>query len=187
MQSYSHEPSVELTNLFECLHLTLELANENLLFWREAIKYKLQFDRNRDFEVSQQTAKVIYRTFIASDAVLPINISSHVKRGIDSRFKGAVGRTVFDEALVEVYLMIQDGAFRRFIRSAPFKEFSATRADFSMAGDLNPMAILPEDSPSPTSSAAAAPSPPTATRSLVDPETATSKAQINIREYISSL
>jgi hypothetical protein len=43
--------------LFE-KHLIGELANENLLFWREAIKFKLSFDRTGDFEYSQQVAKV---------------------------------------------------------------------------------------------------------------------------------
>jgi hypothetical protein len=130
--------------LFE-KHLIAELANENLLFWREAIKYKLQFDKNRDFDVSQQTAKVIYRTFLSPQAVLPINIGDEIKKNIDTRFKGAVGRTVFDEALVEVYLMMQNGAFRRFVNSPAYKEYAKTRADFSMstAGVFNPMAIIP--------------------------------------------
>jgi hypothetical protein len=43
--------------LFE-KHLIGELANENLLFWREAVKFKLSFDRTGDFEYSQQVAKV---------------------------------------------------------------------------------------------------------------------------------
>ena len=74
------------------------MANENLLFWREGIKYKLSFDRNNDFEYSQQMAKVLWRTFISPHATLPINISDSVKRTIDGRFKGtAVGKTVFDE------------------------------------------------------------------------------------------
>jgi hypothetical protein len=49
--------------LFE-KHLMSELANENLLFWREAIKYKLSYDRQPDFEYTQQMARVLYRTFI---------------------------------------------------------------------------------------------------------------------------
>ena len=49
--------------LFE-KHLISELANENLLFWREAIRYKLSYDRNPDFEYSQQMARVLFRTFI---------------------------------------------------------------------------------------------------------------------------
>ena len=92
--------------LFE-KHLIGELANENLLFWREGIKYKLQFDRNNDLEYSQQMAKVLWRTFLSPHASLPINISDSVKRTIDSRFKGLVGKAVFDEALAEVYLMMQ--------------------------------------------------------------------------------
>ena len=49
--------------LFE-KHLMSELASENLLFWREAIKYKLSYTKNPDFEYTQQLAKVLYRTFI---------------------------------------------------------------------------------------------------------------------------
>ena len=35
-----------------------ELANENLLFWREGIKYKRSFDQKGDFDYAQQMAKV---------------------------------------------------------------------------------------------------------------------------------
>jgi hypothetical protein len=53
-------------------YLMGELASENLLFWREAIKYKLNFDRNKDFDYSQQVAKVLFRTFVAKHAQLPM-------------------------------------------------------------------------------------------------------------------
>ena len=49
--------------LFE-KHLMSELANENLLFWREAIKYKLAYDKQPDFEYTQQMARVLFRSFI---------------------------------------------------------------------------------------------------------------------------
>jgi hypothetical protein len=121
------------------------LANENLLFWREAIKFKMQFDR-KSFEHSQESAKVLWRTFIAPQAALPINISGNIKRDIDIRFKGVVGRGIFDVALVEVYLMMQNGAFQRFIQTPKFKEYAQNRADFSMQHSVN-LQVVPGGGP----------------------------------------
>ena len=55
--------------LFE-KHAMGELASENLLFWREGVKYKTNF--GKDFDYSQQQAKVLFRTFIAKHAQLPM-------------------------------------------------------------------------------------------------------------------
>jgi Regulator of G protein signaling domain len=88
--------------LFE-KHLIGELANENLLFWREAIKFKLSFDRSNDFEYTQHVAKMIWRTFISPTASFPINISDKVKTAINLRFKSeTVGKTVFDDVSTQL-------------------------------------------------------------------------------------
>lgn len=57
--------------LFE-KHLMGELASENLLFWREAIKYKVSFNRNNDFDYSQEVARMLFRTFVSRQAQLPM-------------------------------------------------------------------------------------------------------------------
>lgn len=92
----------------------------------------MQFDR-KDFEYSQENARVLWRTFISPSAQLPINISGDIKKDIDFKFKGIVGRNIFDTALVEVYTMMQNGAFQRFLHSQAFKEYAQTRGDFSMS------------------------------------------------------
>jgi len=126
-----------------------ELASENLLFWKEGIKYKMNFDRNKDFEYTQQVGRVLYRTFVSKNAQLPINISGPLRDTIENRFRsGVVGKNVFDEALIEIYNMMQNGPFQRFIRSEVFQEFSKNKADFSLPtssqqGVFNPMAIVP--------------------------------------------
>jgi hypothetical protein len=53
-------------------YLMGELASENLLFWREGVKYKSNFDRNKDFDYSQQVAKMLFRTFVSRHAQLPM-------------------------------------------------------------------------------------------------------------------
>lgn len=114
-------------------YLMGELASENLLFWREGIKYKVNFDKNHDFDYSQQVAKMLLRTFISKHAQLPINISGPLRDTIEARFKGGfVGKNVFDEALADLYKMMQNGPFYRFVRSKAFQEYSRKGADFSM-------------------------------------------------------
>ena len=65
--------------------------------------------------------------------------------------------------------MMQDGAFRRFVNSPIFKQYSNTRADFSMStvGIFNPMTVLPSDG-----------------EAELVPGGGT---QLNIRQYIQSL
>jgi hypothetical protein len=57
--------------LFE-KYLMGELASENLLFWREGIKYKFSFDRNKDFDQTQQVARILFRSFVARHANMPM-------------------------------------------------------------------------------------------------------------------
>lgn len=114
-------------------YLMGELASENLLFWREGIKYKVNFDKNKDFDYSQQVAKMLLRTFISKHAQLPINISGSLRETIEARFKGGfVGKNVFDEALADLYKMMQNGPFYRFVRSPVYQEYVKNSADFSM-------------------------------------------------------
>ena len=77
-------------------------------------------------------------------AQLPINISDNLARSIEQRFKGTVSRAVFDDAIIEVYRLLE-GPFRRFVHSEAFKEYAKTKADFSMSVILNPKAIVPHD------------------------------------------
>jgi len=55
-------------------YLIGELASENLLFWREGVKYKMNFDKGKahDLEYSQQVGKVLFRTFVSKHAQLPM-------------------------------------------------------------------------------------------------------------------
>jgi hypothetical protein len=78
-------------------------------------------------------ARVICRTFFGRHAQLPINVSSTVGQAVESRFKleKVVSRTVFDDALIEVYRLMEDGCFPRFLRSKPFAEYKAKLGDFS--------------------------------------------------------
>ena len=74
------EQQIRLIDLLEDPHASIllekylmgELATENLLFWREGVKYKTNFDRNKDFDYSQQVARMLYRTFVSRNAQLPM-------------------------------------------------------------------------------------------------------------------
>ena len=63
--------------------------------------------------MSQQVARVIYRTFISPSAALPINISGELRHSIDTKFKGVVGRGVFDEVSLNIQNITQTENIRR--------------------------------------------------------------------------
>jgi len=100
-------------------------------------------------------AKMLFRTFVSRHAQLPINISGELRSKIETRFKGGyVGKNVFDEGLVEVYNMMQNGPFYRFVRSKAFTDYANTQADFAVvpegalsASGPNTMAISPMSDP----------------------------------------
>jgi hypothetical protein len=112
--------------------LKSELADENLKFWREGVKWKLSFDR--DLSSSQQMARILFKTFVDSSSVLPINLSDATRNAVASRFKAqkVVSRTVFDEALVEVYKLMESGPFLRFMDTSAFLKFKEVAMDFSL-------------------------------------------------------
>jgi Regulator of G protein signaling domain len=104
--------------------------------------------------------------FLAPHASLPINISDHVKRAINDQFKGIVGKIVFDEALGEVYLMMQNGAFQRFVHSQACKEYLTMKVDFSMtSSSVKAMSLVPS----------------------VNDEAAPRAFNVDIRDYIKSI
>lgn len=61
------------------------------------------------------------------------NISGKLRESIEGRFRsGFVGKNVFDEALIEVYNVMQSGPFYRFIKTKAFQEYAKANADFSL-------------------------------------------------------
>ena len=114
--------------------LASELAVENLTFWVQTSKWKLSYDR-KDFATTQQMARILFKTFVEADATLAINISEPTRVALEQRFRGAkvVSRTVFDDALVEIYRVMETGPFRRFCETAEFAAFKAKMTDYSLS------------------------------------------------------
>lgn len=123
--------------LFE-KHLGKELATESLLFWKETVKFKLGFEA--DFDHAQTFAKMISRQFIGKRAQLEINISEDQADNLIAKFRsGFVGKNVFDEAMIEIFQLMEKGPYPRFLRSKEFLEYAKTSADFTM------MMVVPVD------------------------------------------
>lgn len=126
----------QMSRMFE-LYLTRELATESLLFWKEGVKYKLGFET--DFDYSQQLAKMIQRQFIGKRAQLEINISEDQVDNLMAKFRsGFVGKTVFDEAMIEVFYLMEKGPYQRFLHSKEFLSYANKGADFTM-NQVEPM------------------------------------------------
>lgn len=139
-------------------YLKSELAYENLQFWRSATKWKMMYDKSgsvfhissqnekdkNDFDYTQQMARVLQRTFIGKYAQIPINISDDTTTRALNQFRSAkvVSRMVFDECLIEVYKLMEDGSFRRFVKSKQFLEYFNNRADYSFSTVFNPLHVM---------------------------------------------
>jgi hypothetical protein len=109
--------------------IVAELAQENLLFWKEATAWKKNY--SADFKHTQNLARALYYMFIGEASVNPINISHAQVTAIDDNMAkpdAVLAATLFDEALIEVFLLMDQGCFIRFQRSAAFKTFANVRA-----------------------------------------------------------
>eukprot|EP00004_Rigifila_ramosa_P020795 TRINITY_DN5439_c0_g1_i5.p1 TRINITY_DN5439_c0_g1~~TRINITY_DN5439_c0_g1_i5.p1 ORF type:complete len:462 (-),score=83.45 TRINITY_DN5439_c0_g1_i5:122-1429(-) len=122
------------------LFLTRELSTENLLFWKEAKAYAAS--------PSLSEAKRITSVYVASQAVMEINISASARRRIIATIleltaNPNVGKdklaTIFDLALEEIQHILEFDCLRRFRESDEFFEpFSK-----SLVSSPRPPALAP--------------------------------------------
>uniref|UniRef100_A0A7S1GCY0 RGS domain-containing protein n=1 Tax=Bicosoecida sp. CB-2014 TaxID=1486930 RepID=A0A7S1GCY0_9STRA len=106
-------------------HLTTEFSVENIRFWMDVEAYKAQFDELAPEERAAR-AGVLYETYITQNSPLMINIRSRAAREITTAVKGegaGVSATTFDAAQAEIFKLMAQDSYRRFLRSPLFASF----------------------------------------------------------------
>ena len=140
--------------------LRSELAYENLQFWKTATKWKAMYDKSgspfhaptktsmNDFGYTQQMARVLFRTFIGPHAQIPLNISYSMQEQVIQSFKNSsvISRDVFDGPLLEVYNLMEQGAFKRLLQTPQFIKYASSKADFTVGFALIPSEFVGDPS-----------------------------------------
>ena len=117
---------------------------ENVKFWSEVNEFHKAVDVLRDGEgVSNHDendvlifAKEIYQTFIMEGADMQINISADQAKTIKERLESngeALGRDVFDEAQAEIYSLMSQHSYPRFLSSKSCKNYKKRMEDRARA------------------------------------------------------
>lgn len=100
--------------------LEQSFAEENLDFWLSVRQFKASFHESND--VSEK-ANEIYRIYCEDGAEnqinLPCSIRTRIKKLLDEEFDS----TLFDEAMEEIYRLMNRDNFARFKKTSEFCEF----------------------------------------------------------------
>jgi len=100
--------------------LTVERSTENLYFYQEVQKYRLNYPQN-----SRETAESIFNKFFEADSDFEINVDEIVKSNIQTNLKKEhPQKDIFDTALNHVLQNLYEDSFFRFLASPEGKAYT---------------------------------------------------------------
>eukprot|EP00924_Labyrinthula_sp_SR-Ha-C_P015534 snap_masked-scaffold_4-processed-gene-2.9-mRNA-1 protein AED:1.00 eAED:1.00 QI:0/0/0/0/1/1/2/0/470 len=104
-------------------HLLFEFSSENLDFYITAKNWKDNYDSVASWEKRKKYAKNIYNRWLSPKGVSPVNVGFFITKKVEKNLLNDlhVRKDLFDEALDEVYLLMERDSFGRFQAKPVYK------------------------------------------------------------------
>ena len=116
-------------------YLISEFSSENCYFWKAATEWRTSFEEKKSEERLDE-ARQLYELFIRHGAPMELNISATTHENLAAVFEEKEGTSekevnsnVFDRAVNEVFRLMEDDTFGRFLQSDLFKTYQAVEGN----------------------------------------------------------
>eukprot|EP00924_Labyrinthula_sp_SR-Ha-C_P002465 snap_masked-scaffold_16-processed-gene-5.25-mRNA-1 protein AED:1.00 eAED:1.00 QI:0/-1/0/0/-1/1/1/0/490 len=113
-----HEDGIRLFRA----HLQFEFSSENLDFYLTAKEWKDNFYMDLENERKKQYAINIYNRWLKPNGVSPVNVPFSIQNAIYEKLEAnsPVEATLFNSAIQEIYMLMQNDSFSRFREKQDF-------------------------------------------------------------------
>ncbi|KAJ3445407.1 double hit isoform b [Anaeramoeba flamelloides] len=114
-------------SIFFMNFLKSQYNEENLLFYNEVINFK-QLENNEELT---EKAEEIFNNFIKTDSKMQININGMTRGNIQTRMESNnISSDLFNEAQNQIYLLMLNDPYTRFLDSSYYEELQKTNPTF---------------------------------------------------------
>lgn len=109
-------------------HLAQEFNLENIVFYKSALRWKNNYDSFPTEQGREDVANNIFTAFIPERAAMQINLSSRQQRALIATFAlpESRPRDVFDDAIKEVFKLMDRDSFQRFQDTEAYRILNET-------------------------------------------------------------
>jgi len=109
--------------------LESQLCSETIEFWKCADKfYKMPFNSENEKVMLGKEAFSIYERFIQINAKEEVNLGAGIRDEIEAKLgEGAVSPKLYEAAQGNIYLLMANDSYQRFLKSDDYKIFKKTQ------------------------------------------------------------
>uniref|UniRef100_A0A5S6QIC2 RGS domain-containing protein n=1 Tax=Trichuris muris TaxID=70415 RepID=A0A5S6QIC2_TRIMR len=97
--------------------LRKEYSHENIEFWMDCEEYK----QAKSIPQRQTIGKRLYDCYFSLNATKPINVDSEARQSVKAAIEtGNFGKSLFDKAQLQIFMLMKFDCYRRFLNSEEF-------------------------------------------------------------------